>query len=179
MRLANRSAIVVATVALSMCAIGCASLGSLARMISPPRFEQASGERTEIQLLPPGPDSRFGGASVRIWAHVTNPNPFGIRLSTLDGNLFLEGTHAALASLPLGLPLGARGDTVVPLDLRIDFAEVQSLGAALRRAIAGQPVGFRLDGTVSIDAGPLGRPSFGPSTWLSGELDTRAVNSRY
>jgi hypothetical protein len=151
----------------------------LARIIAPPAFEQARGERTEVQLLPPGPGGRLGGASVRIWAHVTNPNPFGIRLSTLDGDLYLEGTRAAIASFPLGLPLGARGDSVVPLELRIDFAEVPALGGALRRAIAGDPVAFRLDGTISIDAGPLGQPSFGPSTWLRGELDTRALGSRY
>ena len=55
---------------------------------------------------------RLGGASVRIWAHITNPNPFGIRLSTLDGDLYLEGVRAANASFPLGLTLNARGDSV-------------------------------------------------------------------
>jgi hypothetical protein len=169
----------VVVAVMSTSGIACASLGSLAKIISPPTFEQARGERTEVQLLPPGRSGRLGGASVRIWAHVTNPNPFGIRLSTLDGDLYLEGTRAAIASFPLGLPLAARGDWVVPLDLKIDFAEVPALGGALRRAIAGEPIAFRLDGTVSIDAGPLGRPSFGPSRWLSGELDTRALSSRY
>src|SRR5205809_1047650 len=46
-----------------------------------------------------------------------------------------------------------------------------ALGGALRRALAGEAIPFRLDGTVSIDAGPLGQPSFGPSTWLRGDLD--------
>jgi len=39
-------------------------------------------------------------------------------------------------------------------------------------------IAFRLDGTVSIDAGPLGQPSFGPSTWLRGDLATRGLISR-
>lgn len=149
------------------------SLGSLARIVAPPTFEQARDRRPDVQLVAPGVSGRFGGASVRIWAHVTNPNPFGIRLSALDGDLYLEGTHAAAASFPLGLPLGANADSIVPLDVRIDFAQVPSLGGALRRAVAGEPVAFRLDGTVTLDAGPLGQPSFGPSTWLQGELDTR------
>jgi hypothetical protein len=178
MRFAKSSAGIVLTAVVSTWGIGCATLGPLARIISPPAFEQARGERTEIRLLPPGQSGRLGGASLRIWAHITNPNPFGIRLSTLDGDLYLEGARAANASFPLGLTLNARGESVVPLDLRIDFSEVSALGGALRRALAGEAIPFRLDGTVSIDAGPLGQPSFGPSTWLRGELDTRALASR-
>jgi late embryogenesis abundant protein len=170
----RRRIVPVALALASATSIACASmgsLGSLGRLITPPRFEQARGEATEVRLLSPGAGGgRLGGAAVRIWTRVTNPNPFGIRLSTLDGDLYLEDTHAALASFPLGLPLGANADSVIPLDLRIDFAEVPALGSALRRAVAGEPVAFRLDGTVSVDAGPLGQPSFGPSTWLRGCL---------
>jgi hypothetical protein len=178
MRLVESSAGIVAIAFVSTLGAGCATLGPLARIISPPAFEQAPGERTEIQLLPPGQSGRLGGASIRIWAHITNPNPFGIRLSTLDGDLYLEGARAANASFPLGLTLNARGESVVPLDLRIDFSEVSALSGALRRALAGEAIPFRLDGTVSIDAGPLGQPSFGPSTWLRGDLDTRVLVPR-
>ena len=125
------------------CGAGCATLGPLARIISPPQFEQAPGEQAEVRLLPPGSAGRLGGASVRIWTHITNPNPFGIRLSTLDGDLYLEGVRAANASFPLGLTLNARGDSVVPLDLRIDFSEVSALSGALRRALAGEAIPFR------------------------------------
>jgi hypothetical protein len=178
MRLAKSSAGIVVAAVVSIGGVGCATLGSLARIIAPPQFEQAPGERAEVQLLPPGSAGRLGGASVRIWTRITNPNPFGIRLSTLDGDLYLEGVRAANASFPLGLTLNARGDSVVPLDLRIDFSEVSALGGALRRALAGEAIPFRLDGTVSVDAGPLGQPSFGPSTWLRGDLDTRGLISR-
>ena len=178
MRFGKSSAVIVVAAVMSICGVGCATLGPLARMISPPRFEQAPGERTEVQLLPPGQAGGLGGASVRIWTHITNPNPFGIRLSTLDGDLYLEDVRAANGSFPLGLTLNARGDSVVPLDLRIDFSDVSALGGALRRALAGEAIPFRLDGTVSIDAGPLGQPSFGPSTWLRGDLDTRGLISR-
>ena len=176
MRFARSSASIVVAVGVSICGAGCATLGPLARIISPPQFEQAPGEQAEVRLLPPGSAGRLGGASVRIWTHITNPDPFGIRLSTLDGDLYLEGVRAANASFPLGLTLNARGDSVVPLTA-IDFSEVSALGGALRRALAGEAIPFRLDGTVSIDAGPLGQPSFGPSTWLRGELDTRALAS--
>ena len=48
---------------------------------------------------------------------------------------------------------------------------VTGVTASLVPLLAGEPIPFRLDGTVGIDAGPLGQPSFGPSTWLRGELD--------
>ena len=79
---------------------GCASLdslGNLGALVQPPRFEQVPG--------PAGRDSPPGtqGAGVRLWTKVTNPNPFGFRLGTLRGTLFLEDSRAADADFPLGL----------------------------------------------------------------------------
>jgi len=107
MRLAKSSAGIVVAAVVSIGGVGCATLGSLARIIAPPQFEQAPGERAEVQLLPPGSAGRLGGASVRIWTRITNPNPFGIRLSTLDGDLYLEDVRAANGSFPLGLTLSS------------------------------------------------------------------------
>ncbi|MDQ3169037.1 MAG: LEA type 2 family protein, partial [Acidobacteriota bacterium] len=112
-------------------------------------------------------------AAIRLYTRVRNPNPFGLTLRTLRGQLFLEGGRAAEADFPLGLPLSAGGDDVIPLDLRVSFADIPGLADAIRRAVSGQALGYRLDGTVGVDAGQWGTPSFGPMTLLTGDLRTR------
>src|SRR4029077_14114477 len=111
----------------------CASLGGLQQIIRPPRIEQASGQAAELRLLGPSARSPLGGAGVRIWLQVTNPNPFGFRLSTIDADLMLEGNHAATGNFPLGLPLTAGQETVVPLDLSISFTDVPALSRTIGR----------------------------------------------
>lgn len=155
---------------LVLAASGCATLG---QGLLPPRFEVAQDREGELRLLLPTPTRPMGGASVRIWARVQNPNPFGLTLSAVDGNLILEERQAALVDFPLGLPLGAAQDTVIPLDIGIDFADVPALRDVLTRALVGSPVAYRLDGRMTVEAGVLGRPIFGPMTLLEGEVQTR------
>jgi hypothetical protein len=76
--------------------------------------------------------------------------------------------------LPLGLPLLATRDTIIPLDLRFGIPSLGSLGALGQALLARRPVRYRLDGTLGVDAGRLGQPTFGPRTWLQGEVDVRA-----
>ena len=140
----------------------CAELNQLGGLVQPPRFEQAQDQPAEIRLL------GMNGAGVRMWARVRNPNPFGFTLGTLKGTLYLDGTRAADADFPLGLPLGAGGDTVVPIDISVGFQDLPGLGNVARRVIARQPVEYRLEGTIGVDAGRLGQPVFGPMTLLSG-----------
>jgi hypothetical protein len=101
---------------------------------------------------------------------VTNPNPFGFTLSTLTATLSLEGSHAATGDFPLGLPLNARQETVVPLDLSINFTDLPGLASALRQIAGGGNVEYQLDGTVGVDAGRLGTPTFGPMLLTRGEM---------
>lgn len=148
----------------------CAGLTQLSQLIQPPRFEQAEGQPAEIRFLAPSLSLPAGGASVRIWLEVSNPNPFGFTLSTLSTTLSLEGGRAATGDFPLGLPLGARQDTVIPLDLSISFADLPGLAGALRQVAVGGDVEYQLDGTIGIDAGQLGRPTFGPMLLTRGEM---------
>jgi LEA14-like dessication related protein len=109
---------------------------------------------------------------IRLWTTVTNPNPFGFTLSSLDGTLLLDDVQAATAEFPLGLPLSAGARTTTPIDLAVDFSNVPQLAGVLRRrAIARQPIAHRFDGTVGVDAGRLGTPVFGPLTLLRGSLN--------
>jgi Late embryogenesis abundant protein len=149
---------------------GCAGLTQLAQLVQPPQFQQADGRPAEIRIMAPSRTMPAGGAGVRVWLEVTNPNPFGFTLSTLAATLSLEGSHAATGDFPLGLPLNARQDTIVPLDLSISFTDLPGLASALRQIAVGGSVAYQLDGTVGVDAGRLGTPKFGPMRLTQGEL---------
>jgi hypothetical protein len=154
----------------ALCSSGCAALAELRAFVQPPRFEEAEDRPAEVRLLPPGRALPIGGAGVRLWTKVSNPNAFGVTLGTLSGTLFLEESRAAAADFPLGLPLAAGAETVIPIDLSVSFADVPGLADALRRAAANEPIAYRLDGTIGVDAGRLGTPVFGPMTLLRGEI---------
>lgn len=145
---------------------GCASLQNV---LQPPTFSVDQGQQAQLRLLPPSGSRPAGGAAVRLYARVGNPNPVGLTLSTLAGMLQLEGRNAARVEFPLGVPLQAGGEAVVPIDVAIDFADLPQLGNTILRAVTGQSIRYSLNGTVGVDAGLLGQPSFGPMTLLSGE----------
>jgi late embryogenesis abundant protein len=160
-------------IVLLACSTGCATLENLRALVQPPKFEEAEGQPAEIRLLGPGTNRPLGGAGVRIWTKVTNPNPFGIRLGTLSGTLLLEGTRAATADFPLGLPLSPGQENVIPIDLTISFSDLPALASTLRRAARNETIPYTLDGTIGVDAGKLGQPVFGPMTLVRGDLRVR------
>ena len=149
---------------------GCAGLTQLSQLVQPPQFSQADDRPAEIRFMAPSRTMPGGGAGVRIWLEVMNPNPFGFTLSTVTATLALEGSHAASGDFPLGLPLTARQESVIPLDLAISFADLPGLAGALRQIASGGEVEYQLDGTVGVDAGRLGTPTFGPMLLTRGEL---------
>ena len=152
-----------------VCALlaGCATLGQL---IQPPVFTHASSQDAQVRLLGPSGSRPLGGISLRLFARVQNPNAFGLTLTTLNGNLFLDGQRTAAVDLPLGLPMRAAQDTVLPIDINVSFADVPNIVSTLRNALTQNSVDYRLDGTFGVDAGPLGQPSFGPQTLFGGEV---------
>jgi hypothetical protein len=152
---------------------GCAGLAQMRGVVQPPQFSQSDDKPAELRVLRPGTDLPSGGAGVRLWTRVSNPNPFGFTLGTVRGTLFLEGARGATADFPLGLPLRAGEEVEVPLDLTISFADLPGLAGVLRDAALARPVAYRLDGTVGVDAGRLGQPVFGPMTLLTGEARVR------
>src|SRR5215203_2257552 len=141
---------------LAVAAQACASLEGLRALVQPPSFRQGE-QPAEVRLVSPSANRPFGGATVRLWTDVSNPNPFGFTLGTLDGTLFLEGSRAAVADFPLGLPLAAGQRSTVPIDLSIRFSDLPGLADVVRRAARREPVEYRLDGTIGVDAGSLGQ----------------------
>lgn len=150
----------------------CAGL-NLGNVIQPPRFSVASGRQAELRLLAPSAGRPLGGAAIRLWAHIENPNSLGLSLRAVQGSLSLEDTKAADVDFPLGLPLLAGQDTVIPLDINISFSDLPDLADVAARLVTRNAVDYKLDGTVSVNAGPLGTPTFGPSTLLNGTLSIR------
>lgn len=166
-----RAWIAVAGVAgLSLAGVAaCASLG-LGEVVQAPRISAAGTQNAQMNLIGPSMDNPYGGARIRLYARVENPNPFGMTLASLGGRLFLQSQEAALVDLPMGLPLNASADTIVPIDLTIGFDDVPNLMQVVREAVGGGSLDYRLDGTVGVDAGALGRPTFGPMTLLRGDV---------
>ena len=153
-------------------ASGCAALGSLRNFVQAPKFDEAPDRPAQIRLVGPSTSAPIGGAAVRLWARVSNPNAFGFTLSTLRGTLYLQDSRAATVDLPLGLPLAARAESEFPIDLVISFADMPGLGDVIRRAVNRSPIDYRLEGTIGVDAGSLGSPEFGPMTMLRGSIGT-------
>lgn len=155
---------------LAFVASACAGLEQLRGLVQAPKFEQEPGRQAEIRLIGPSVSQPAGGAGVRLWTRVTNPNPFSLTLGTLRGTLHLEDSRAADVDFPLGLPLRAGSDATIPIDLSISFSDLPGLANVVRRAVSRQPLAYRLEGTVGVDAGQLGQPTFGPMTLLTGEV---------
>lgn len=164
----TRNARAVSAAAVLVCVLmsGCASLGAL---VQPPVFDLASGRDTELRLLGPSTSRPLGGMALRIWTRVENPNSFGLTLAGLAGNIFLENHRAGEVSFPLGMPLLAGADTVIPLDISISFSDVPDLAGVAQQILSQNTVAYRLDGTVTVDAAPFGQPTFGPQTWIRGQ----------
>ena len=153
-------------------ASSCATLGQLSMLVQPPRFERAADQQAEVRFIAPTARTPLGGAAIRLWTKVSNPNAFGFTLATLRGTVFLDDARATAVDLPLGLPLEARGAAVIPIDLELSFAELPALREVIQRAIRRDSVAYRLDGTVGVETARFGRPEFGPMTILVDLLKT-------
>jgi hypothetical protein len=161
---------ILASVLLLSTISACASLQSLRQFIQPPRFDQAEDRANDVRLVGPSASSPLGGARVRIWTTVSNPNPFGFTLSTVDAELYLDGQRAAGGEFPLGLPLEANEESTIPIDFTIRFQDIPGLAAVIRQAALGRSLPYRVDGTIGVDAGRFGTPTFGPFMLFTGTI---------
>lgn len=160
----------IITALLAPTVLGCAALEGLRGLVQAPKFEEAPGQQAEIRLRGPSVSQPLGGAGIRLWTQVSNPNAFGFTLGMLRGTLHIENARAADVDFPLGLPLRAGEQTVVPIDLSVSFSDLPGLADVIRRAVNRQPLAYHLEGTIGVDAGQLGQPVFGPMTLLRGEM---------
>ena len=75
-------------------ASSCATLGQLSLLVQPPRFERAADHQAEVRFMAPTTRAPLGGAAIRLWTKVSNPNAFGFTLATLRGTVFLDDARA-------------------------------------------------------------------------------------
>ncbi len=149
---------------------GCATLGQI---VQAPIFELAQNRSSNVRLLGPAISRPLGGAEIQVWARVQNPNPIGFTLARLTGTVLLGDQPAADVDLPLGLPLEASQDTVIPITVTLSFADVPDIADRIQDALSTGVIDYALRGIVVVDAGALGQPTFGPQTWLRGDIDVR------
>lgn len=150
----------------------CASLGPWA-VVEAPSVSGVEGRSPELRLAAPSADRPTGGADLRLWSRIENPNAFSLTVSRLAGDLFVGDASGVEVEFPLGVPLVALGDTVVPLDVSFDFDDVPALAETVFAAVTSGELPYRLEGTIGVDAGVLGQPTFGPMTLLEGSLRIR------
>lgn len=152
---------------------GCAALDGLAGLVQPPRFTEARDQPAEVTLQPPAAGRPFGGAVVRLWTEVTNPNAFGLTLGTLDGTLFLEGHRARPLRSRSGSPLAQGSSRLCLWSCRLASRICRGSRMSPGAPRGGNRCPIGLEGTIGVDAGRLGTPVFGPMTLLRGELRGR------
>jgi LEA14-like dessication related protein len=158
----KRSLLLLALLApLAACAPGATSL------ISAPTFRVVEAETSLVRLEPAGVGS--GSALIHLELEAHNPNPFALQLAGLDGDFYLAGDRVAGSTFSRGISLPANGRSRLGLDVEVPVAGAAQLLAQFARLVAGDPVPYRMDATVSVEV--LGAPQRFPSvTVAQGEL---------
>jgi hypothetical protein len=121
-----------------------------------PTFRLVTESSRIVRLDPPGAFAE-GAMVVRVALRATNPNPIAVRLSHLEGDLWLGGVTAAAFSFVGGLELPARGDAALAVEVAVPLGRLDALIGPLADAVAGRPLAYRIDAAVGIDV--LGVPT--------------------
>lgn len=125
------------------CAPGATSL------VLAPTFRVVGSETTLLRLDPDGVGR--SEALIHLELEARNPNPLGLTLARLDGDLYLAGQRVAASSFRDGLSLPAGASSRLGLDISVPVSGAPNLLAQLGRLVDGQPVEYRLDAVVGVD----------------------------
>jgi LEA14-like dessication related protein len=146
---------------LAACAPGATSL------ISAPTFRVVEAGTSLVRLEPAGVGS--GTALIHLELEVRNPNPFALQLAGLEGDFYLAGDRVAGSTFSRGISLPGNGRSRLGLDVEVPVAGAPRVLTQLARLVAGDPVAYRMDATVSVEV--LGAPQAFPSVTVAhGEL---------
>jgi len=129
-----------------------------------PTFRLRADETRIVRLDPPGAIGD-GALVVRVALRASNPNPVGVRLEALDGDLYLGGVAASGLSFVGGVDLPARGESDLTLEVAVPLARLGALTTVLGDAVAGRPVAYRVDAAVSVAL--LGVPTRFPTVTVA------------
>ncbi len=116
----------VLAVAAAVCSIGllthCASLRDITQSIRKPRVRITA---VELEAL------SFSGVTLRFDVQIDNPNPIGIELSGFDYELEIEKNPFLSGEVDQKLSIAARGQSVVPIPVDLDFDQLLNTFAEL------------------------------------------------
>jgi hypothetical protein len=129
-----------------------------------PTFRLRADDTRIVRLDPPGAIDD-GALVVRVALRATNPNPVGIRLEALDGDLSLGGVAASGLSFVGGVDLPARGAADLALEATVPLDRIGALASVLADAVAGRPVAYRVDASVTVAL--LGVPTRFPTVTVA------------
>ena len=132
--------------------------------LAAPTFRLVPDASRIVRLDPPGAFSE-GGMLVRVALRATNPNPIGVRLATLEGDLWLNGVPAAGLRFVDGLDLPPRAAADLAVEVAVPLGRLDDLLGPLSDAVAGRPLAYRVDAVVGIDV--LGVPTRFPAVTIA------------
>ena len=133
-------------------------------ILAAPTFRLVPDASRIVRLDPPGAFSE-GGMLVRVALRATNPNPIGVRLAELEGDLWLGGVAAAGLRFVGGLELPPRGAADVVVEVAVPLGRLDALVGPLTDAVAGRPLTYRVDAVVGVDV--LGVPTRFPAMTIA------------
>jgi hypothetical protein len=133
-------------------------------ILAAPTFRLVPDASRIVRLDPPGAFSE-GGMLVRVALRATNPNPIGVRLAELEGDLWLGGAAAAGLRFVGGLDLPPRGAADVVVEVAVPLGRLDALVGPLTDAVAGRPLTYRVDAVVGVDV--LGVPTRFPAMTIA------------
>lgn len=132
--------------------------------LAAPTFRLVPDASRIVRLDPPGAFSE-GGLLVRVALRATNPNPIGLRLSELEGDLWLSGVPAAGLRFVDGLELPPRGAADLVVEVSVPLSRLDALLGPLADAVAGRPLAYRVDAVVGVEV--LGVPTRFPAVTIA------------
>ncbi len=143
------------------------SCAPVAQVLAPPTFTFDAAASGFVRIDPPGVGD--GTALFRVVLNVDNPNVVRIKLSGLDGSLFLADHRAAGVSFRGGIDIAARGSSPLVLDVIVPLGAAPTLLDTIANYLSGSGTTFRIDAAVTMDV--LGAPQrFPVFTLVRGEL---------
>jgi LEA14-like dessication related protein len=158
----------------SLSALALLLSGCVQNLVRSPQFEMR--EAGLLRLNPPGLENIAPEAVIRITLDARNPNGFDLNLEELRFDLLMDGAKVAASSIK-GLSLkqnGALSTFFADVEVPISPTTLQSLG----KIISGSSIQYRLDGAFSVDAGPFGKPRFGPVTLAQGRYQSPSLGAQ-
>ncbi|MFU8887493.1 MAG: LEA type 2 family protein [Trueperaceae bacterium] len=132
--------------------------------LAAPTFRLVPDATRIVRLDPPGAFTE-GGMLVRVALRATNPNPIGLRLAELEGELRLNDVPAAGLRFVGGLELPPRAAADLVVEVSVPLGRIDALVGPLSDAVAGRPLVYRVDAVVGVDV--LGVPTRFPAVTIA------------